>query len=73
MEEVLERRLVEVLNDGPGGVAGPAAREDEDLPEELERADDVGDDHEEEHRAQQRQRDRQKLRQAPAPSSAAAS
>src|SRR4029450_802418 len=56
-EEVLEGGLVEVLDDGAGAVARAALREHEDLPEDLERADDVGDEDEEEHGAEQGQRD----------------
>src|SRR5438552_7127980 len=58
LEEVLERGLVEMLHDGPRGIARAAAGEDEDLPEELEGADDVRHDDEEQHGTQQRQRDR---------------
>src|SRR5215470_18262049 len=58
VEEVLEGRLVEVLDDRTGRVARTAAGEHEHLAEDLERADDVGHEHEEEDRAEQRHRDR---------------
>src|SRR5947208_2082262 len=58
LEEVLERGLVEMLHDRPRGIARAAAGEDEDLPEELEGADDVRHDDEEQHGTQQRQRER---------------
>src|SRR5215813_835296 len=58
VEEVLEGRLVEVLDDGSRRVARTAVGQDEHLAEDLERADDVGDEHEQEHRPEQRHRDR---------------
>src|SRR6185436_4271450 len=58
LEEVLKRGLVQVLDDAAGGVAGPAHRQHENLPEDLERADDVGDEDEQEYRPEQRQGDR---------------
>src|SRR6266536_5290075 len=54
LEEVLKRRLEQVLDHGARGVARPALRQDEDLAEDLERADGVGDEDEEEHRAKER-------------------
>src|SRR6266536_134992 len=57
LEEVLERRLVQVLDHGARGVARPALGEDEHLPEDLERADDMGDEDEEKDRTEEGQRD----------------
>src|SRR4030095_373663 len=55
LEEILERRLVQVLDHCARGIARAALGEDEHLPEDLERADDVGDEDAEEDRTEQRQ------------------
>ena len=50
MEIILKRRLVEVLDDGPGRIPRPPLSHHENLPEDLERPDDVDDEHKEKHR-----------------------
>src|SRR5215470_12974665 len=57
LEEVLERRLVQMLHHRARGIARAALREDEDLPEDLERADDVGNEDEEKHGPEERHGD----------------
>src|SRR5437867_121560 len=57
LEEVLEGRLVQVLDHRARSITRAALGEDEHLPEDLERADDVGDEDEEEDRTEQGQGD----------------
>src|SRR5262245_51514015 len=67
VEEAGERRLVQVLDHRPGGVARPAVREYVDLSEDLEGPNDVSYENEEEHRPQEWQRDSPEAAPPPRP------